>query len=115
MQTAEVLRLNQIKGEWRNLMPEIVPIDLGMDDLLELRLSCISQLQCLIDTDGSQVPTVLSKLTVLELNRMENLEELFKAKPLQSKDHQTAELPDVSLPLSTVHFSKPGETGDIEN
>ncbi|PNY07574.1 CC-NBS-LRR resistance protein [Trifolium pratense] len=78
MQTAEVLQLNGIKGEWRNLMPEIVPIHLGMDDLLELRLSCISQLQCLVDTIGSQVPTVLSKMVVLELNRMENLKELFK-------------------------------------
>ncbi|GAU18674.1 hypothetical protein TSUD_125070 [Trifolium subterraneum] len=78
MQTAEVLQLNRIKGEWRNLMPEIVPIDQGMVDLVELRLSCISQLQCLIDTIGSQVPTVLSKLVVLKLNRMENLKELFK-------------------------------------
>ncbi|MCI06806.1 CC-NBS-LRR resistance protein, partial [Trifolium medium] len=79
MQTAEALQLNAIKGEWRNLMPEIVPIHLGMDDLVELRLSCISQLQCLIDTIGnSQVPSVLSKLVVLKLNRMENLKELFK-------------------------------------
>jgi hypothetical protein len=78
MKTAEVLRLNEIKGEWRNLMPEIVPIDQDMHDLVELCLSCISQLQCLIDTDGSHVPTVLSKLVVLKLNRMENLEELFK-------------------------------------
>jgi hypothetical protein len=78
MQTAEVLQLNGIKGEWKNLMPEIVPIHRGMDDLVELRLSCISQLQFLIDTNASQVPTVLFKLVALELNKMENLKELFK-------------------------------------
>ncbi|PNY04648.1 putative CC-NBS-LRR resistance protein [Trifolium pratense] len=77
MQTAEVLQLDGIKEGWKNLMPEIVPIDLGMNDLVELRLRCISQLQCLIDTIGSQVPKVLLKLVVLELNRMENLKELF--------------------------------------
>nr|AHB64360.1 NBS-LRR protein [Cicer arietinum] len=77
MRTTEFLRLIGIKRGWRNLMPEIVPIGQGMDDLVELRLSCISQLQCLIDSIGSQVPSLLSKLVVLELDNMENLEELF--------------------------------------
>ncbi|XP_027190583.2 uncharacterized protein [Cicer arietinum] len=77
MRTTEFLRLIGIKRGWRNLMPEIVPIGQGMDDLVELRLSCISQLQCLIDSIGSQVPSLLSKLVVLELDTMENLEELF--------------------------------------
>ncbi|MCH83440.1 CC-NBS-LRR resistance protein, partial [Trifolium medium] len=77
MQTTEALQLYGIKEGWRNLMPEIVPVDLGMNDLVELSLGCISQLQCLIDTIGSQVPKVLSKLVVLELDRSENLEEMF--------------------------------------
>ncbi|GAU46540.1 hypothetical protein TSUD_350750 [Trifolium subterraneum] len=77
MQTANALSLEGIKGEWRNLMPEIVSVELGMNDLVELHLVEISQLQCLIDTNGSQVPDVLSNLVVLELERMENLEELF--------------------------------------
>ncbi|XP_073224629.1 disease resistance protein At4g27190 isoform X4 [Cicer arietinum] len=77
MRTTEFLRLKGIKRGWRNLMPEIVPIDLGMNDLVELHLSSISQLQCLIKTIGSQVPNVLSKLVVLSLDMMENLEELF--------------------------------------
>ncbi|XP_073225227.1 disease resistance protein RPS2-like isoform X1 [Cicer arietinum] len=77
MRTTEFLRLIGIKRGWRNLMPEIVPIGQGMDDLVELRLSCISQLQCLIDSIGSQVPSLLSKLVVLELDKMENLEELI--------------------------------------
>ncbi|GAU44946.1 hypothetical protein TSUD_351610 [Trifolium subterraneum] len=77
MQTTEALSLLGIKGGWRNLMPEIIPVELGMNDLVELRLRRISQLRCLIDTIGSQVPNVLSKLVVLELEEMENLEELF--------------------------------------
>ncbi|XP_058769136.1 probable disease resistance protein At1g61310 [Vicia villosa] len=77
MQTAEVLRLNGIKGRWRNLMPEILPINLGNDDLVELCLSYISQLQYLVDTIGYQMPNVLSNLVVLKLDRMENLEGLF--------------------------------------
>nr|XP_027190602.1 probable disease resistance protein At1g61180 [Cicer arietinum] len=77
MRTTEFLRLIGIKMGWRNLMPEIVPIDLGMNDLVELHLSSISQLQCLIKTIGSQVPSLLSKLVVLKLDNMENLEELF--------------------------------------
>ncbi|MCH80181.1 CC-NBS-LRR resistance protein [Trifolium medium] len=115
MQTAEVLRLDGIKGEWKNLMPEMVPIDLSMNSLVELSLSCISELQYLIDTIGSQLPNVLSKLVVLKLERMDNLEELFNAKPQQSKDHHTAELPGVSFPVSIVDFSKPGATRDIAN
>ncbi|XP_045791683.1 uncharacterized protein LOC123886409 [Trifolium pratense] len=77
MQTADALSLHGIEWGWRNLMPEIVPLELGMNDLVELHLYWISQLQCLVDTIGSQVPNVLSKLVVLQLHGMENLEELF--------------------------------------
>ncbi|XP_045786924.1 uncharacterized protein LOC123882159 isoform X2 [Trifolium pratense] len=79
MQTAEILRLRRIEKGWRNLIPEIVPVDQGMNDLVELNLSFISQLRCLIDSSrhtDSQVPNVFSKLVVLKLNKMENLEEL---------------------------------------
>ncbi|XP_058762493.1 uncharacterized protein LOC131635877 [Vicia villosa] len=80
MQTSESLRLNgiSITEGWINLMPEIVDIRLGMNDLVELCLGEISQLQCLIDTTGFQVPKVLSKLVALELHEMENLKVLFK-------------------------------------
>jgi hypothetical protein len=78
MQTAEVICLERIKGEWRNLMPEIVEI--GMNDLVELHLSYMSQLRCLIDTTGcSQALNIFSKLVALELVQMGNLEELFNA------------------------------------
>ncbi|CAJ2640473.1 unnamed protein product [Trifolium pratense] len=78
MQTAELLKLVRIKKGWRNIMPEFVPIDQGMNDLIELHLNDDSQLQFLIDTKhtGSQVPNVFSKLVVLELIKMKNLEEL---------------------------------------
>ncbi|XP_045788433.1 uncharacterized protein LOC123883607 isoform X6 [Trifolium pratense] len=79
MQTAEALFLEGIKGEWRNLMPEIFPLEHGMNDLVELHLDRISQLRCLIDTIGSHVP-ILSNLVVLELENMENLEQLFNGK-----------------------------------
>ncbi|KEH34538.1 LRR and NB-ARC domain disease resistance protein [Medicago truncatula] len=79
MQEAEVLRLRRMEGGWRNMMPEIVPMDHGMNDLVELSLSSISQLQCLIDTKHTEslVSKVFSKLVVLELEGMDNLEELF--------------------------------------
>jgi hypothetical protein len=48
MQTAETLFLEGIKGEWRNLMPEIVEI--GMNDLVELHLSYMSQLRLFSST-----------------------------------------------------------------
>jgi hypothetical protein len=79
MQTAEHLKLERIEKEWANIMPEIVPIDQGMNDLIELHLKKDSQLQCLVDTKhigSSQVPNVFSKLVVLELVEMNNLEEL---------------------------------------
>ncbi|XP_045791681.1 uncharacterized protein LOC123886407 [Trifolium pratense] len=79
MQTAEALFLEGIKGEWRNLMPEIFPLEHGMNDLVELHLDRISQLRCLIDTIGSHVP-ILSNLVVLELKNMKNLEQLFNGK-----------------------------------
>ncbi|XP_045824198.1 uncharacterized protein LOC123916725 isoform X2 [Trifolium pratense] len=76
--TAEILRLEGTKKGWRNLMPEIVPIHQGMNDLIELRLKDFSQLECLIDTKhiGSPVPNVFSKLDVLKLIKMNNLKEL---------------------------------------
>lgn len=43
-------------------MPEIVPIELGMNDIVELHLNCIPKLEFLVDNIGSQVPNVcLSK------------------------------------------------------
>ncbi|PNX84637.1 LRR and NB-ARC domain disease resistance protein, partial [Trifolium pratense] len=85
MQTAEVLQLSRIKGKWRNLIPEIVSIDRGMNDLVEFRLRYDSQLQCLIDTKdiGSQLPNVFSKLVVLHLYEINNLEVLCNG-PLSS-------------------------------
>ncbi|XP_058768321.1 uncharacterized protein LOC131642047 [Vicia villosa] len=78
IQVVEAIGLRGIWGEWVNIIPEIVPMDHGMNDLVELRLSSISQLKCLIDTkhDNSQVTTVFSKLVVLELEEMESLREL---------------------------------------
>jgi hypothetical protein len=79
MQTTEHLRLERIKKGWRNIMPEIVPMDQGMNDLIKLRLKDDSQLQCLVDTKqtgSDQVPNVFSKLVVLDLDEMNNLEEL---------------------------------------
>ncbi|CAI8595878.1 unnamed protein product [Vicia faba] len=80
MQTSDALQLNgiSIKEGWRNLMPEIVDIPQGMNVLVELRISEISQLQCLIDANDFQDPKVLSKLVVLELDKMKILEVLFK-------------------------------------
>ena len=74
-QEAEVLRLRGIEGWWRNIIPNIVPLDHGMNNLVKLNLRSFSQLQCLVDTK-SQVPTVFSKLAVLDLWNLENLEEL---------------------------------------
>jgi len=78
MQEAEFLRLGRMEGRWRNIIPEIVPMDHGMNDLVELNLGSISQLQFLIDTKHteSQVSKVFSKLVVLHLYKLENLEEL---------------------------------------
>ena len=77
MKTSYYLNLIRIQG-WINLMPEMVPIVEGMNDLIELRLEEISQLQCLVDTKdiNSEVPIVFSKLVVLKLCIMENLEQL---------------------------------------
>jgi len=71
MQRSDGLRLVGIK------MPKIVPIDEGMNDLVELYMKDISQLRCLIYTIGSQVPIVFSKLVVLEPEDMDDLKELF--------------------------------------
>ncbi|XP_050880795.1 probable disease resistance protein At4g27220 isoform X2 [Lathyrus oleraceus] len=79
IQAVEVLRLTDgIWWEWVNIIPEIVPMDYGMNDLVELKLSCIPKLKCLIDTKhgNSQVTTVFSKLVILHLDEMESLVEL---------------------------------------
>ena len=79
MQTAEAIELYNVYSGWKNLMPEMVPIKNGMNDLVRLHLIYYSELQCLIDTKhiDSQVPNdVFSKLVVLELQKLEKLEEL---------------------------------------
>ncbi|XP_058767167.1 uncharacterized protein LOC131640805 [Vicia villosa] len=79
MQEADSLKLKRIQGEWRNIIPEIIPLEHGMNDLVELSLSCISQFKCLIDIRHTYSPVsdVFSKLVVLTLKNMENLEELY--------------------------------------
>ncbi|XP_027337500.1 uncharacterized protein LOC113851227 [Abrus precatorius] len=78
VQTSELLHLLEVKGEWRNLIPDIVPIDRGMNDLIELYLSESPQLRCLVDTThiDSHRHSFFSKLIELKLHRMENFEEL---------------------------------------
>ncbi|RHN66971.1 putative leucine-rich repeat domain, L domain-containing protein [Medicago truncatula] len=79
MEVQEILRRCQINSGWRNLMPEMVPIENGMNDLLELHLEDDTELKLLIDTKhiDSQVPNVFfSKLIVLKLKGMKKLEEL---------------------------------------
>ncbi|RHN67919.1 putative P-loop containing nucleoside triphosphate hydrolase, leucine-rich repeat domain, L [Medicago truncatula] len=74
MQEAEVLKINRMEGGGRNIIPEMIPMGHGMNDLVELDLRSISQLQCLIDT--KHTGKVFSKLVVLELWNLDNLEEL---------------------------------------
>ncbi|XP_027337503.1 uncharacterized protein LOC113851230 [Abrus precatorius] len=78
VQTAEILDLRGIEGRWKNLIPEIVPIDKGMKDLSHLDLTSFSKLQCLIDTRlvYSQEQIVFPKLVVLTLKNMDDLREL---------------------------------------
>ncbi|GAU38861.1 hypothetical protein TSUD_154240 [Trifolium subterraneum] len=78
MQTAETFRLGNIERVWRNIIPDIVPLDQGMNDLIEFHLCRDTELQFLIDTKhtDSQVSNVFSKLMILHLEEMENLEEL---------------------------------------
>jgi len=81
MKTAEALQLNKgnTNSGWKNLMPQMVPIEKGMNDLVGLDLEDDSELQCLIDTKNinSQVPNVVfSKLVALKLTEMDKLEQL---------------------------------------
>ncbi|KAL5073109.1 hypothetical protein RYX36_012093 [Vicia faba] len=78
MQEAEVLRLIRIEGEWRNIIPDIVHMDQGMNDVVEFSLGYISKLKFLIYTQHThhQVSNVFARLIVLHLKHMENLEEL---------------------------------------
>ncbi|XP_061336747.1 probable disease resistance protein At1g61300 [Gastrolobium bilobum] len=80
VQTAEALELEGFKGEWRNLIPDTVPID----HLVKLCLKSCSKLQFLIDSRRiTPEQNITSKLNVLELTEMKNLEELCNG-PLPS-------------------------------
>ncbi|KAK7260598.1 hypothetical protein RIF29_26786 [Crotalaria pallida] len=84
---AQILHLEGIMGKWRNLIPEIVPMeDEGMNDLVELSLECCSNIECIINTKHieSHVPSVFSGLVELKLRKMDNLEELCSG-PLPSE------------------------------
>ncbi|GAU18657.1 hypothetical protein TSUD_124900 [Trifolium subterraneum] len=113
MQTVELLQLERIEKGWINLMPEVVPIDPGMNDLVELRLKYFSKLQCLVDSElnESQVPTVFSKLVILHLEDMKDL----KSKSVQSSNHHTKVMLNIGFCFRIVNFSKPAAVGELEN
>ncbi|XP_068479031.1 disease resistance protein SUMM2-like [Phaseolus vulgaris] len=67
MQKVELLHLRQLRGVWKNLIPEIIfPDDEGATNLVEIGLFNISQLRCLIDNTDSRVQNALSKRIVKE-------------------------------------------------
>jgi hypothetical protein len=115
MQTAEHLKLGRIKKGWTNIMPEIVPINQGMNDLIVLHLEDDSQLQCLVDTKhiGSQVPNVLSKLVVLELIGMNKLESLFKGN-VNLCNLKTVKIFECPRLVSVFHLSTSGSPPQLE-
>ncbi|CAL0328277.1 unnamed protein product [Lupinus luteus] len=73
---AEIVHLKEIRGEWRNLIPDIVS---SMNDVVELSLESCSKVECLINTtkhDKSQVVSSFSRLVELKLKSMDNLTQL---------------------------------------
>ncbi|XP_039688369.1 uncharacterized protein [Medicago truncatula] len=79
METTELLHLEGIDKGWRNLMPGIVSIDNGMNDLIKLYLRNCHQVQCLVDTKhiNSQVPSVFSNLKTVTLDSCSMLVSIF--------------------------------------
>jgi len=66
-QKAEILSLKRLGGVWKNLIPEIICVDdEGATNLVEITLSDISTLKCLIDNSDSGVQNVLSMLELLK-------------------------------------------------
>ncbi|XP_024634374.2 disease resistance protein At4g27190 [Medicago truncatula] len=79
METTELLHLEGTDKGWRNLMPGIVSIDNGMNDLIKLYLDNCDQVQCLVDTKhiNSQVPSVFSNLKNVTLRSCSMLVSVF--------------------------------------
>ncbi|KEH15331.1 hypothetical protein MTR_1344s0010 [Medicago truncatula] len=87
MKTAEHLHLEGTDKGWRNLMPGIIPIDNGMNDLIELSLETCHQVQCLLDTKhiNSEVPSVFSnlkKVTLISCSMLVSVFDLSTARGL---------------------------------
>ncbi|OIW01225.1 hypothetical protein TanjilG_10386 [Lupinus angustifolius] len=73
---AEILHLKEMKRGWRNLIPEIVPMeDECMGDLVELSLESCLKVECLVNTQHNR-SLVFSKLEELKLSSMDSLKEL---------------------------------------
>jgi len=79
METTELLHLEGTDKGWKNLMPGIVPIANGMNDLIELVLKNCHQVQCLADTKhiNSQVQSVFSNLKNVTLRSCSMLVSVF--------------------------------------
>ncbi|XP_039687981.1 probable disease resistance protein At1g61300 [Medicago truncatula] len=79
METAELLHLEGTDKGWRNLMPGILPMDNGMNDLIDLVLENCHQIQCLVDTKHikSKVPSVFSNLKNVTLRSCSMLVSVF--------------------------------------
>ncbi|KAI9086834.1 hypothetical protein K1719_031157 [Acacia pycnantha] len=84
-QKLEVFYLNNIKGHFRDIIPNIIPAEGEyMKELIELSLSNSDNIECLIDNMNHQLShdkTVFSKLLKLRLSDMRRLKVLCHGQP----------------------------------
>ncbi|KAI9082394.1 hypothetical protein K1719_035817 [Acacia pycnantha] len=111
-QQAEAISLHEFSGGCKNIVPDIVQVVGGMNELTSLWLHSCSDLECLADAtsqhiDLLQVETLFfPKLIKLKLEYLANLKEIWRGPPLLCFFEKLQELYISDCPVLTSLFPK---------
>ncbi|KEH33874.1 disease resistance protein (CC-NBS-LRR class) family protein [Medicago truncatula] len=84
LQIAEVISLEALHGGCKNIIPDMVGVVGGMDDLTSLHLTRCQDIECIFDaTYDFREDDLIPRLGELRLRSMNNLTELYRGPSLQ--------------------------------
>ncbi|XP_027340950.1 probable disease resistance protein At5g43730 [Abrus precatorius] len=87
LQIAEIIFLRCLHGGCKNIIPDMIGVVGGMNDLYSFHLDNCEEIECIFDTtsnfDNVDSNALIPRLVELELLELENLKELCRGPPMQ--------------------------------
>ena len=99
LQIAEIISLEDLHGGCQNIIPDMVGVVGGMNDLTSLHLKSCQEIECIFDaTYDFKEDDLIPRLVKLRLRSMSNLTELYRGPPLEVLRYfEKLELLDIHL------------------